>query len=46
MNVAYAIVTGILNGDEILAELLEALSCLVVFYQLTKDQGDLKEPGE
>lgn len=46
MNVAYAIVTGILNGDEILAELLEALSGLVVFYQLTKDQGDLKEPGE
>jgi hypothetical protein len=46
MNVAYAIVTGILNRDEIPAELLESLSSLLVFYQSHKDKGDLKEPGE
>ncbi len=46
MNVAYAIVTGILNRDEIPAELLEALSGLLAFYQSHKDKGDLKEPGE
>jgi hypothetical protein len=46
MNVAYAIVTGILNRDEIPAELLEAISNLLVFYQSLKEEGELKEPGK
>ena len=45
-NVAYAIVTGILKRDEISAELLEAISSLLEFYQSLKDRGELKEPGE
>lgn len=45
MNVAYAIVTDILKRDEIPAELLEAISSLLAFYQSLKEEGDLKEPG-
>lgn len=45
-NVAYAIVTNILKRDEIPAELLEAISSLLTFYQSRKDEGELKEPGE
>ena len=45
-NVAYAIVTGILKRDEIPAELLEAISSLLAFYQSLKEEGELKEPGE
>jgi len=46
MNVAYAIVTGILKRDEIPAELLEAILSLLAYYQLLKEEGKLKEPGE
>ena len=46
MNVAYAIATGILKRDEIPAELLEAISGLLAFYQSHKEKGELKEPGE
>jgi hypothetical protein len=46
LNVAYAIVSGILKRDEISAELLEAISNLLAFYQSLKDEGELKEPGE
>jgi hypothetical protein len=46
MNVAYAIVTGILKRNEIPAELLEAISSLLAYYQSLKEEGDLKEPGE
>jgi len=46
MNVAYAIVTGILNRDEIPTQLLEAISDSLAYYQAIKDQGNLKEPGE
>ena len=46
MNVAYAIVTGILNRDEIPAELLEAITSLLAFYQSLKEKGELKMPGE
>ena len=45
-NVAYAIVTGILKRDEIPAELLQAISNLLVFYESLKKEGELKEPGE
>ena len=43
-NVAYAIVTGILKRDEIPAELLQAISNLLVFYESLKEEGELKEP--
>ena len=46
MNVAYAIVTEILKRDEIPAELLEAISSLLAYYQSLKEEGKLKEPGE
>jgi len=46
VNVAYAIVTNILKRDEIPAELLEAISSLLTFYQSRKEEGVLKEPGE
>ncbi|MEI6336055.1 MAG: hypothetical protein WCS87_15960 [Methylococcaceae bacterium] len=45
-NVAYAIVTGILNRDEIPAELLEALANLLEFYQSIKDERELNVSGE
>ena len=45
-NVTYAIVTNILKRDEIPAELLEAISSLLAFYQSLKEEGKLKEPGE
>ena len=45
-NVAYAIVTDILKRDEIPAELLEAISSLLGFYQSVKEEGELKKPGE
>jgi hypothetical protein len=40
MNVAYVIVTGILNRDEIPAELLEALAGLLEAFQTVKDEGE------
>ena len=45
-NVAYAIVTGILNRDEIPAELLEALTGLLELFQSVKDEDELKVSGE
>jgi hypothetical protein len=45
-NVAYAIATDLLKRDEIPAELLDALSSLLAFYQSLKEKGELKEPGE
>ncbi|MGR9000226.1 MAG: hypothetical protein ACU88J_14430 [Gammaproteobacteria bacterium] len=45
-NVAYAIATDILKRDEIPAELLEAISSFLAFYQTLKEKGELKEPGE
>ena len=46
MNVAYAIVTGILNRDEMPAELLEALAGLLAAFQSIKDEDELKASGE
>jgi hypothetical protein len=44
MNLAYAIFAGILNQDEVPAELLEALEQPLSYYQELKDHGDLKLP--
>ncbi|MBN1312225.1 MAG: hypothetical protein JXB30_12470 [Anaerolineae bacterium] len=44
MNLAYAIVAGILDRDEIPTELLEALDGALRFYQGMKDSGDLRLP--
>jgi len=46
LNVAYAIVTGILNADEVPAELLEILSGSIAFFQSMKERDELKMPGE
>lgn len=46
MNLAYAIAAGILNRDEVPAELLEALNNPLSFYQDLKDRGDLRLPEE
>ncbi len=35
-----------LKRDEIPAELLEAISSLLAFYQSLKEESELKEPGE
>jgi hypothetical protein len=44
--VAYAIVTGILNKDEIPGELLEAIRTPINYYQSLKDRNELREPGD
>ncbi len=41
MSVAYAIVIGLLDQEEIPAELLEALERPLAFYQSLKERGDL-----
>jgi hypothetical protein len=45
-NVAYAIVTGILDREEIPEELLEAIDKHLHFYESMKEDGELKLPGE
>jgi hypothetical protein len=45
MNVAYAIVSGILDREQVPAELLEALAPQLSFYQNLKDRNELREPG-
>ena len=45
-NVAYAIVTEILDRDTIPKELLEAIAKHLRFYESMKADGDLKLPGE
>jgi hypothetical protein len=44
MNVAYAITVGILNRDEVPAELLENLSNTLNFFESLDDRGDLRKP--
>ncbi len=44
MNVAYAIVVGILMRDEIPPELLDAVERLINFYQSMKDRDELRLP--
>ncbi len=45
MNVAYAIVLGILNRNEIPPELLEQLAGPLEFYEGMAARGDLRRPG-
>jgi hypothetical protein len=44
--VAYAIVTGILDADEMPGELLEALSAPLGMYRDWQARGELREPGD
>jgi regulator of protease activity HflC (stomatin/prohibitin superfamily) len=44
MNVAYAIVAGILDETEIPEELLEALDRPLAFYRNLKERGELRLP--
>jgi hypothetical protein len=46
MNVAYAVVAGILNEDQVPAELLEAISRPLDFYKSLAERGELAEPGD
>jgi hypothetical protein len=46
MSVAYAVVMGILEENEIPVELLEAIAGPLDFYHSLKKRGELKEPGE
>ena len=45
-TLAYVIVGGVLDRDEIPPELLEALERPLSFYQSLKDRGELREPGD
>jgi len=45
INVAYAIVTGLLEYDQMPPELMSALEKEIGFYQMLKDSGELREPG-
>jgi hypothetical protein len=45
-NVAYAIVTGILDRDTIPEEVLETIDKHLRFYESMKADGDLKLPGK
>ena len=44
MNVAYAIVTGIIDEEEVPKELMEALDKAIQSFQSMKDNGELKLP--
>ena|SRR5688572_19788519 len=43
-NVAYALVTGILNPDEVPQDVQEAIAPLIALYQKMKDEDDLYDP--
>ncbi len=45
-NVAYAIVTGILNRQDVPEELIEAIDKQINFYETMKNAGELKLPDE
>jgi hypothetical protein len=46
MNVAYALVVGILDASEVPAEVVEAISAPLSFYRALKAQNELQEPDE
>lgn len=46
MNVAYALVTGILSYEEVPEELVEALARQLAFYKDLKARNELRMPGE
>jgi len=45
LNVAYAIVAGILDERQVPPELLQALSTPLDFFRSLKERGELREPG-
>ena len=45
-NVAYAIVTGILDGENIPKSLTDAIDKYIQFYESLKSDGELRLPGE
>jgi hypothetical protein len=45
-NVAYAIVTGILNRQDVPPELIGAIDKQISFYESLKNSGELRLPGE
>ncbi len=45
-NVAYAIVAGILDREDVPEELIQAIDKHLSFFQSMKDNGELKMPGE
>ena len=45
LNVAYAIVAGILDESQVPPELLQALSTPLDFFRSLKERGELREPG-
>jgi len=45
-NVAFAIVTGLLDREEVPEQLMEAIDNHVRFYESLKDSGELRLPGE
>ena len=44
MNVAYAIVAGILKKEEVSSEMLEALEGLLSFFEGLEARGELRKP--
>ena len=46
LNVAYAIITGILSKNDVTPEVSEAIEASLGFYQSLKDHGELRMPGE
>lgn len=46
MNVAYAIVKGLLDQEKIPVELLDEMKLILDSFQTAKDRGELKEPNE
>ena len=46
LAVAYALVVGILQPDEVPPEVLAALSGPLHFYQALQERNELKQPGE
>ena len=45
-NVAYAIVTGMIDREKVPIDLLEAIEGQMSFYQDMKDRDELRMPGE
>ena len=46
MNVAYAVVTGLLNREQIPEEIMKAIEDEIRFYEMLKESGKLREPGD
>jgi hypothetical protein len=45
INVAYAVVTGLIGENEVAAEVLGAIQKQLNFYRMLKERGELQMPG-